>query len=141
MRSRTNFILLFVLVHCAAGSTLLAQAPLSTPHGFSDLKKVSSGTWTLLSDKDDLVFYGQRGTCNGHAQFWLKAENKSSAELHVFVGVQFDNVSRSPKQILILKPGQIQEFTCASQHSLIMIPIRDGTNPAVSLEYQINKRL
>jgi len=95
--------------------------------------------WTLLSDKDDLVFQARKGICDGRRQLLLNVQNKSGQEIQVFVSFSVQDGLRTPQQVLQLKPNQLVEIGCHPEVPFMPIPLRDGQEVLVNLEYRINK--
>ncbi|MGC4022326.1 MAG: hypothetical protein QM734_10435 [Cyclobacteriaceae bacterium] len=98
--------------------------------------------WTLLSDKDNLVFHSRTENCNGQNLVLLKVQNNTGKETHVFVSLAVQDGRHAPKQVLILKAGETVETACApSKVPFMPVHLRQGQEPIVSLEYSINKQL
>src|SRR5579871_6505155 len=65
-----------------------------------------SSDWTLLSDKDNLIFHSRTENCNGQNLVLLKIQNNTGKETHVLVSLTVQDGHHSPKQVLILKAGE-----------------------------------
>lgn len=138
-------ILIPLFALCTSADSLFAQAQLPSPNPSPSYQGMSGkGTkvgenWTVLSDKDDLVFQARKGICNGRGQLLLNVLNKSGQERQVFVSFSLQDGIRTPQQVLQLKPNQLVEIGCHSDVPIMPIPLRDGQEVVVNLEYRINK--
>jgi hypothetical protein len=139
MKYSISVAVLFLSLTISFG--LLAQGipPLPAVPGSAGQATKVGPQWTLLSDKDNLLFEAKKGDCDGHGMLMMKVQNKSAKEVHVFVSLSIQDGMRSPQQVLILKGNETVEIGCRPTVPFMPLPLRDGQEPAVTLEYNINR--
>jgi hypothetical protein len=134
-------ILIPLFALCTSADRLFAQAQIPSQHPSPRAGKATNvgENWTLLSDKDDLVFQARKGICDGRGRLLLNVQNKSGKEIQVFVSFSVQDGLRTPQQVLQLKPNQLVQIGCHPEVPIMPIQLRDGQEVLVNLEYRINK--